>query len=226
MGGGGLVSKEKRPDRAYTGVLGEQILLADRHKHERQLNPRGPWLSRAADRLVDDRFIRAAREAKLPALFAHYAIDPNGPKAWQALACALAARHVPGFQARRKTGAPNSVGLETLCKLYRYANIQQAKRANRKRRLSAVQICTTLAKNKEFKRAIPELADCSNKRLQNCLSEARTLRRARVKSMVEVWRLKRVFSKDELDELPWTGDTTPWSYEKYNPWAKFHPEKG
>lgn len=45
-----------------------------------------------------ERLDEAARRQKMPALFAHFGIDPNAADAWQRLATALAAVHVPGFQ--------------------------------------------------------------------------------------------------------------------------------
>src|SRR5882757_2294876 len=120
--------------KTYSGVLLRQILLPDRTSGDLKRYRLRTWQSshqRAAERVI-----RSERLAKLPILFEHFGIDPNSPGAWQALACALAARHVPGFQMRRATGAPVKVHLDVLCRLYRFAIMKNAARKNRSRKLS------------------------------------------------------------------------------------------
>ena len=45
-----------------------------------------------------ERILHATRQQKMPALFAHFGIDPKASDAWEQLAYSLARRHVPGFQ--------------------------------------------------------------------------------------------------------------------------------
>jgi hypothetical protein len=52
----------------------------------------------------DERSIAIQR--RVDQLFNHYGIDPSGTTAWVRLALSLAHQHVPGFQARKRTGAP------------------------------------------------------------------------------------------------------------------------
>src|SRR5205823_6527827 len=115
-------------------VLLQQILLPDRTSADR----RRFWIGvrQSSHQRADERIIQSERFAKLPALFEHFGIDPKRPGAWEALACALAAKHVPGFQVRHATGAPVKVHLDTLCRLYRFAIAKNAARKNRARKLS------------------------------------------------------------------------------------------
>jgi hypothetical protein len=55
--------------------------------------------------LGDDELSIAIRR-RVDQLFNHYRIDPSGITAWVRLASSLAHQHVPGFQARKRTGAP------------------------------------------------------------------------------------------------------------------------
>ncbi len=214
--------KSKVSGKSYSGVLLQNILLPDRTSADRKLFRIG--LRQSSHRHADERIIRSERRAKLSVLFEHFGIDPKRPEAWQALACALAAKHVPGFQVRRATGAPAKVHFDTLCRLYRFAIVKNAARKNRARKLSD----ESISRLPELKRQIPELHDCSLKRLRNLLSEARQMRHARVKWLVESCRLRRAFGndEDELSELDLIrGDPPLWSYEK-NLWSKYHPKKG
>jgi hypothetical protein len=64
--------------------------------------------------------------------------------------------------------------------------------------------------------------------VRNLLSEARQMRKARVKWLVAACRLRKTFGddEDELSELDFIrGDPPLCSYEK-NLWSKYDPEKG
>jgi|SRR5208282_1094175 len=53
------------------------------------------------------------RATKTLLLFKHFSIDPNGEDAWQRLAIALAANHVPGFKPPpAKPGHPKDYGMD------------------------------------------------------------------------------------------------------------------
>jgi hypothetical protein len=211
-----LKRKDKVSGRSYSGVLLQNILLPDRTSADRRLFRIG--LVQSSHQRADERIIRSERLAKLPVLFEHFGIDPKRRDAWQALACALAAKHVPGFQVRRATGAPAKAHLDTLCRLYRFAIVKNAARKSRGRKLSD----EFISKLPELKRQIQELHDCSAKRLRNLLSEARQMRKARVKWLVETCRLRKTLADDEdqLSELDSTrGDPPLWLYEK-NLWSK------
>jgi len=221
-GGKGVMRKGKAPGKSYSGVLLQQILLPDRTSADRRRFSIG--VRQSSHHRADERIIQSERLAKLPVLFEHFSIDPKRPGAWQALACALAAKHVPGFQVRHATGAPSRVHVDTMCRLYRFAIAKNAGRKNRARKLSDESICRL----PELKRRFRELQECSPKRLRNLLSEARQMRKARVKWLVETCRLRKNVGGDEdqLSELDFTrGDPPFWSYEK-NLWAKYHPKKG
>jgi hypothetical protein len=206
-----LKRKGKVSGKSYSGVLLQNILLPDRTSANRKLFRIG--LRPTSAQRADERIIQSERVAKLPALFEHFGIDPKTRGAWQALACALAVKHVPGFQVRHATGAPAKVHLDTLCRLYRFAIVKNAARKNRARKLSD----TSISGLPELKRQIQELQDCRPKRLRNLLSEARQMRKARVKWLVETCRLRKTFGddEDELSELDFIrGDPPLWSYEK------------
>lgn len=75
--------------RFYSGELAAPI---PRPAHDGLLGP-------GADEI--ERYVREQRMQKLPALFAHFDIDPGASDAWQRLALALADEHVPGFGLQR-----------------------------------------------------------------------------------------------------------------------------
>ena len=206
-----MAKKKSRQSPRYTGVLAEHILLPDRDTQSRWISPRGLRFRSSAEEAADDKQIKQAWLAKVPALFDHFGINSDDPNAWQLLAFALAFDHVPGFRFRRATGAPTSVGLPTLCNLYRLAIAFKAKRRRPSEIISDSRVCRDLNRQTSFHEACPELAQCSPRRLQNLLSQARNLRKERVRWVVSNCARKRSL-KGEQDPFP-RGDSPFWLYE-------------
>jgi hypothetical protein len=119
----------------------------------------------------DTRSVSQQRAEKLPALFARFDINPNAPDAWELLACHLAIRYVPGFQARLAQGAPRK-NVPSLA-FYRYVNAKLAKLSKQGSRAKASSICKRLSRDAEFKKQFPELAGKAAGTLANLYSSVK-----------------------------------------------------
>jgi hypothetical protein len=164
--------------------------------------------------------VERAVAKKLPALFAHFSIREDDPDRWQQLALALAHKHVRGFQVVHGTGAPVVESVELVCRLYRYFIRTKADRRqrNRSRTVTDAEICKALSNDKDFKRAFPELKSPSQKRLQNLVSNAKKLRRARIAYVWQRAEYKRRLGPEEsADDTPF-GDRPPWISDGPSTW--------
>ena len=164
--------------------------------------------------------IERAEAEKLPTLFAHFCIREDDPDRWQQLAVALARKHVRGFRVVRGTGAPVKETLELLCRLYRYFIRTKAIRNQRvrSRKATDADVCRALSKDEDFKRSFPELKSVSSKRLQNLVTSAKTLRRARVADVLRraafnswqaAYKRQHGFEESE-DNTLMVGERSPW----------------
>lgn len=196
----------------YRGELRQSIILPDPHKWQRRFSPRTPLLLTGEMKAREAAIIERAIAEKLPPLFAHFDIRANDPDRWRQLALALARKHVPGFQAVRGMGAPVKESVDLLCRLYRYFIRAKANwnRHHLSRRATDADVCRALFKDNDFKRAIPELKSSSPKRLQNLVTKAKKLRRARIMDVLERFAYKRRLGPDGLNEGFFYGDPAPW----------------
>lgn len=188
-----------RKTSSYRGELLQNIKLADP----------STWTDR------EYREIELTIQRRLPLLFEHFGITENDPDYWQHLALALARNHVPGFQAVQKGGAPNKESIYLLCRLYRHFNRTKAGRIRRvsSRMPTATDICLSLTRCEEFKRAFPELETVSAKRLQNLVSKARGLRRERVAAALRYYARKRSLGSDWPGDFAFAYYLPDWIYE-------------
>ena len=195
----------------YRGELNRPINLPDPHKRQRWFNPRGPFLLTGATKAREAAEIEHALAGKLPALFAHFGILEDDPDRWQQLALALAHKHVRGFQVVHGTGAPVKESVELLCRLYRYFIRTKADRNQRhSRKATDADVCRTLSKDDDFKRAFPELKSVSAKRLQNIVTRAKKLRQERVQHVLQRAAYMRRLGPEEEDDRLILGDAPLW----------------
>ena len=197
----------------YRGELRRPIILPDPHKWQRRFNPRGVFLLTGQTKAREAATIERAEAEKLPALFAHFGIRENDSDRWQQLALALAHKHVRGFQVVHGTGAPVKESVELLCRLYRYFIRTKATRNQRvrSRKATDADVCRALSKDEDFKRAFPELKSASPKRLQNLVTGAKKLRRARVEDVLRraAYKLRLGPEESEVGAFIF-GDPSPW----------------
>ena len=203
----------RRETGDYRGELRRPINLPDPHKFWRRLDPRGPFLLTSQTKAREATIIKTAEAEKLPALFAHFGIRENDPDRWQQLALGLAQKHVRGFQVVRRTGAPVKESVVLLCRLYRYFIRMKATRNQRvrSRKATDADVCKALSKDEDFKRSFPELKSASQKRLQNLVTKAKKLRRARVADDLRRAAHNRRFGSEESECSPLSfGDRPYW----------------
>ncbi len=122
----------RRATRAYTGVLAQPLKIS---------LPIGHGILGITDeqRIEHSKAILDAQMAKIPALFAHYGLDPKKPKHALYLILLLAEDHVPGFRIAERRGAPRKNGLDW--DLYARVRLLEIKNG-----LSTVAACNALAK--------------------------------------------------------------------------------
>jgi hypothetical protein len=178
--------RSRRGAGDYPTELTSQILLPDPFRRRRFVTPTGPFFIGPCIDSAEAGLIAEAREEKIAFLFAFFQIDPNAEHAWRSLALALAEKHVPAYSARRKQGAPRTAHLSSLCRLYRCAIRKQAGRGGRE--LPDTELCRHLLKDPQFREDVQELANVSQKRLQNLLTIARSMRRARVRFILAMFK--------------------------------------
>ena len=112
-----------------------------------------------------------------------------------------------------------------LCRLYRYFIRTKATRNQRvrSRKATDADVCKALSKDEDFKRSFPELKSASPKRLQNLVTKAKKLRRARVADVLQRAADKRRRGPEESEDgavgfgyqPPWISDRPSAFFLKY-----------
>jgi hypothetical protein len=215
--------------KPYEGVLLQPIILPDQWSLDRKLRgSKGVSIYSAADKERDIAEIAGGEAERIDALLRHFDISDADEDKWHQLALALARQHVPGFKLVRAKGRPITASVDTLYALYRQARIK-SHQLSRAVKVTDARICAALAADENFHMAVPALAGVKAKRLQNLLSEAKSLRR---ENIVCRWRVRRKQKRQDGvalddDEGFWLWGDTPYWPSTPNPYLRRKlPRKG
>lgn len=168
---------KKKDSTGYSGALNKHILLDDPFQEQRKEYP-GPFLMTHDIIQREEKAILSARVEKIADLFAYFEIPSDHPDKWKWLALMLAFKHVPGFQYRRKEGAPVKITDTLLSEFYNYfvETKKNMHKSAKGKRTTDKMVCKKLTKDTTFKKQFPKLSGTAEGQLQNLYKTAKDQR--------------------------------------------------